>query len=405
MKFNFKKVFFIFLTLSVFFILINIYNFDNKLLFKLNNTTYGQSIYTLNPQNTTIALISGTEGFTQFSIASEILKGLLSIKKEFPVSIILYTLNSYDNLDSLFQEIILNQANIIISYGNEIRNDFIKLAQEHPDRFFIGIDMFSKDIELQDFSNSYIPVNLCMVTYKEEEAGFLAGVFAGLITKDFSIISNRLNNDNVVGIIVANPDDSKYRYEFGFRLGLLSINDKCEILEYKIKDENDFYLIRKNTANLYQNKADIVFQLCGKGSVAAIQAAYLSGNFIIGYEFDQNIYAPENVVTSAIKKIASSIYYLIKNSFLNGFPHGILRLGIKDGAVGLASFHQFDLLIPEQIKKTLYTLSSSIAEGKINIPPVSYSDEEKDIQEDQQINDDTNNSSEENLIDEENINE
>ncbi|MFN3410966.1 MAG: BMP family protein [Exilispira sp.] len=402
MKFKFKKVFFIFLTLSVFFILINIHNFDNKLLFKINNTAFGQSIYTFNPQNTTIALISGPEGFTQFSIAGEILKGLLSIKKEFFVSIILYTLNSYDDLDSLFQEIIINQANIIISYGNEIRNDFKKLAIENPDRFFIGIDMFSKDIELQDFSNSYIPANLCMVTYKEEEAGFLAGVFAGLITKDFSIISNRLNNDNVVGIIVANPDDSKYRYEFGFRLGLLSINDKCEILEYKIKDENDFYLIRKNTASLYQNKADIVFQLCGKGSGAAIQAAYLGGNYIIGYEFDQNIYAPENVVTSAIKKIASSIYYLIKNNFLNGFSNGILRLGIKDGAVGLASFHQFDLLIPEQIKKTLYTLSSSIAEGKINIPYVSYSEEEKNIQEDQQINDNTDNSSDENLIDEEN---
>lgn len=365
--------------------------FANLFFIDSNNYTYGQSKIFFNPQNTTIAIISEPEGFTQINISGEILKGILAIKKEFPISVILLTPSSYDEVQMQFQKAIENKANIIIANGEKIRDGFIDFAIKNPDTFFIGVDMFSNDIDMEYFLQHPVPRNLNFLLYKEEEAGFLAGIFASLLTKDYHSISNRLNSDNVVGIITAKKNDSKNRYEFGFRLGVLAINNQCVILNTQIEDESDFYLIRKNTTELYKNKADIVFQLCGKGSPAAIQAAFLGGNFIIGYESDQNIYAPENVITSAIKKVSSSVYYYLKKSFLFGFISGILRLGIKDGAVGLASFHEFDLLIPDQIKNAIYTASTSIAEDKINIPFVSLTLKDDEQAEELLSNNETNN--------------
>lgn len=370
----------------VFFLFLFLFTLNFENLNILNNSIKAQSKFFLNPQSTTIAIISEIEGFTKTNVSGEILKGMLALKKEFPISLVLLTPESYEKVDSQFKLAIQSNVNIIIGYGNQIKNEFIKYANNNPNIFFIGIDLFSSDIELDNFNNNNNIPNLCLINYKEEEAGFLAGVFAGLLTKDYSNISNRLNPESILGIILAKKDDSKVRYEFGFRLGALFINNKCQILNFELEDENDFYLIRKNTSSLYQSNVDIVFQLCGKGSPAAIQAAYLSNNFIIGYEFDQNIYAPENVITSAIKKVSSSIYYLIKNSFLLGFSSGNFRLGVKDGAVGLASFHEFDLVIPQQIKDAIYSISTAIAEGKISIPFVSLTMKNQDETDSNQVN-------------------
>ncbi len=368
MRFYFK--FLIVIILLIFFVLPS--NFIHLSPVKyFNSLVYAQSKFIFNPQNTTIAIISEPEGFTKINVSSEILKGILAIKKEFPISLILLTPESYEKVGNQIQLAIQSNSNIIIGYGKEIKNEFIKYADDNPNIFFIGIDMFSNDIEMDQFLKSNNLKNLNMIIYKEEEAGFLAGIFAGFLTKDYNNVSNRLNPDNILGVVLTKKDDSKTRYEFGFNLGVLSVNKDCQIFTSEIDDENDFYLIRKTTSSLYQNNADIIFQLCGKGSPAAIQAAYLGNNFIIGYEYDQNIFAPDNVVTSAIKKISVSLYYYLKKSFLFGFSSGVLRLGIKDGAVGLASFHEFDLLIPQQIKDAIFTVSNAIAEGKINIPFVS----------------------------------
>ncbi len=361
------------------FVVFNLILLIGNNLSTVNITLSAQSKFFFEPQNAFIAIISEPDGFTKTNISSEILKGILAIKKEFPISVLLLTPESYENTKEEILYAINSKANIIITSGEENRDTILSLALENPDTFFIGVDMFSNDLDINQFIKKPTPRNLNFLLYKEEEAGFLAGIFAGLITKDYSSITNKLNAENIVGIIIANKNDSKDRYEFGFRLGVLAINDKCSILSNQLDDENDFYLIRKFTTNLYQNSADLVFQLCGQGSAAAIQSAYLNGNLIIGYEFDQNIYAPSNVITSAIKKISSSVYYYIKKSFLIGFISGVLRLGIKDGAVGLASFHEFDLLIPNQIKDAIYTASTSIAEGKITIPFVSMTLKEEDI--------------------------
>ena len=334
-------------------------------------SVHGESKFSFNPQNAIIAIISEPEGFTSINASSEILKGVLALKKEFPISILLFTPQSYEKTSEEIQNAINDKANIIITNGEFNREITLSSALENPNIFFIGVDMFSNDIDIEQFIKKPTPRNLNFLLYKEEESGFLAGIFAGLITKDYYSFTNKLNPENSVGIILAKKDDSKNRYEFGFRLGVLAVNEECSISSYELDDETDYYLIRKFTTELYKNNSDIVFQLCGKGSAAAIQAAYLNGNLIIGYETDQNIYAPNNVITSAIKKISSSVYYYIKKSFLIGFISGVLRLGIKDGAVGLASFHEFDLLIPKQIKDAIFTVSTSIAEDKIIIPFVS----------------------------------
>ncbi len=344
------------------------------LLFALPSTQQnisGQSTFILNPSETTIGIISDIDGFSKNNISSNILRSLIILKKEFSSSILMYTPQSVENFSSTLDKAVNDGCDIVIVSTPKCKDYLINAASMYTSTFFIGVDIFLDDISLKPFVGDFKLNNLAIILYKEEEAGFLVGIVSGLLTNKFYSVSNKLNPENILGIIIGEQKDSLKRYSFGYKLGILTVNPDCKIIESITNTSDDLYLIRKYTNQLYEQKVDIVFQLCEQGGPAAIQAALLRDSLIIGYEIDQNFYAPDNILTSAIKKIESSIYHFLSDGFTSGFKSGIFRLGIKDGAIGLASFYSYDLIIPEQVKDAIFTAATAIIDGKLTIPFIS----------------------------------
>ena len=87
---------------------------------------------------------------------------------------------------------------------------------------------------------------------------------------------------------------------------------------------------------MYSNGADIVFTCGGDVGTGAIEAAKENGKYAIGVDRDQSDLAPENVLTSAIKRVDAGVFETVK-SYVNGTFKGgtTTTYGLEENAVGV----------------------------------------------------------------------
>jgi basic membrane protein A len=118
---------------------------------------------------------------------------------------------------------------------------------------------------------------------------------------------------------------------------------------------------------MYQNGADIVFHAAGGVGDGVIAAAAEQGKFAIGVDRDQNYLAPNNVITSAMKRVDNAIFNVAKALSEDNFPGGqTVSYGLKEGGVGIAPTS--DKHVPAEILAEVKQLEQDIIAGKIVVP-------------------------------------
>ncbi len=118
---------------------------------------------------------------------------------------------------------------------------------------------------------------------------------------------------------------------------------------------------------MYQQGADIVFHAAGNVGVGVIEAAKEQNKFAIGVDRDQNELAPDNVITSAIKRVdmgTFNVTEMIKNGTFEGGK--TIRYGIEEGAVDIAPTS--DKHVPKEILDKVDEIKKDITAGKIVVP-------------------------------------
>ncbi|MDO9578750.1 MAG: BMP family ABC transporter substrate-binding protein, partial [Candidatus Cloacimonadales bacterium] len=98
-------------------------------------------------------------------------------------------------------------------------------------------------------------------------------------------------------------------------------------------------------------------------------AAKEQNKFAIGVDKDQNSMAPENVITSAMKRVDNAIYNLSKTLIDGDFPGGTnVIYGLKEGGVSIAPTSNKH--VPQDILDEVAGLEAKIIAGEI-VPPTS----------------------------------
>jgi basic membrane protein A and related proteins len=109
----------------------------------------------------------------------------------------------------------------------------------------------------------------------------------------------------------------------------------------------------------------VVFGAGGKtGNGALIEIASHEGLYCIGVDSDQWLTVPEAhscLITSAMKLITPGVFDLIKLAQDGNFPAGNYF-----GEVGLAPFHDFDSVVPQDVKDTLNEISAGLKDGSLS---------------------------------------
>ncbi|BCR21814.1 BMP family protein [Borrelia sp. HM] len=173
-----------------------------------------------------------------------------------------------------------------------------------------------------------IPENLLGLSFKVEEASFLAGYLAANTSKTGKI-----------GFLGGIDSSIVNAFRYGYEAGAKYANRDIKLTSQYVGSFVDLALARTISLKMYKDNIDIIFVAAGLSGLGSIEVAKELGigHYIIGVDQDQSYLAPDNVLTSVVRNIGHSIYEITK-SYLetNNFSGGrILELGLKDEAVSI----------------------------------------------------------------------
>ena len=160
--------------------------------------------------------------------------------------------------------------------------------------------------------------------FKEQEAGYLAGYLAGLVTESNTISS--------VGGIKIPPVD---RFIAGYQAGAKASNPDIKTLNGYSEDFVDQAKCKEVALDQIAKGSDVVFQVAGGCGLGALDAAQQEGVWGIGVDADQ-AFLGEHVLTSALKRVDEAVFQTISavadGSFTGG---GVTLFGLAEDGVGL----------------------------------------------------------------------
>lgn len=238
------------------------------------------------------------------------------------------------------------QGPMVVGVGFLLTDAITSVAGQFPDTHFVLIDGASDAANVQS------------VLYKEQEAAFLGGVAAGLLTKT-----------NKIGLIGGERIPPVIRYEVGFRAGVESVNPDAEVIIAYADDFGDPEKGKEFALAQFNDGADIVFPvagLTGVGAYAAVAELDKPGEqWVIGADVSQDHLAPGFEYFVVRKGVDTGVFQAIQQEVDGTFTGGIHTLGIAEGGVG---FEDPNGHVPADVMATVQEWQAKILDGSLVVP-------------------------------------
>ncbi|MFO7634302.1 MAG: BMP family ABC transporter substrate-binding protein [Caldilinea sp.] len=249
----------------------------------------------------------------------------------------------------------------VISYGFE--DQLKEIADKNPNKIFVNIDTVVE--------NSADTIT--SVDFIEEESAYLAGVVAGMLTTDASVAN--VNPEKIVGVVGGDVDPVVNAFIYAYRQGAQSVDPEIVVEAKSLGGAWDDAAKGKQAAlQLYDQNADVVFQVAAAAGIGVLQAARERELYAIGVDTNQNDLEPGFVVASDIKDVGRAIQDVYK-SIVDGTyePGAVLQYGLASGGVDLVTEAQIKVL-PDAIEAKVAELRQQIIDGTLQIELYDGSD-------------------------------
>ncbi len=279
------------------------------------------------------------------------------------------SVNTFEcNMDTSLYESTLMQAAetgkydlIVTGFGTMIE-PLGNTAAKYPNQKFL---IFDTEMDYKDGKNS----NVISVQVLQNEAGFLAGVLAAMMTTSDIEFAN---DKKVVGFVGAMESTAVLDLLVSYIQGVNYIDPSIEVLYSFVGDHKDSALTKEMALSQSNSGADVVFGVTN--SDLAVADAALSNNFYaICVDADEAINiagtskeTAERIVTSVIKA-----YYNMVNPIVEQIGNGTakwgahMKISYAEGGVSLADNQYFQAIATKEMQDKLVELKNEISSGKI----------------------------------------
>ena len=277
-------------------------------------------------------------------------------------------------------------AKAVVMAGYLFANTLHEAQTKYPDVSFLaldvavtdmlgagGVDTSAADFNMDDYDLSqYVTSNTALVTYKEEQAGYLAGYAA--VTDGYTEL----------GFLGGIAVPAVIRYGYGFVQGANEAAAEMGINDVNIKywysgtfsasDE-----IKTKMDSWYTEGTQVIFACGGQVGNSCAAAAEANNGKMIGVDVDQSNLG-DFVITSAMKALANSVNVALTDCMSNDWTWsetyaGVeAKLGAAEDCVGLPmetskftkfTQEQYDTMFAEIVDGTLVIDDSS----DVNVTP------------------------------------
>ena len=211
---------------------------------------------------------------------------------------------SDEDRETMIRQAVNDGADVIVCVGYLYGASLAWAADQYPDVKFIAIDVTQGDIGTDE-----IPANCYCITFKEEQAGYLAGY---AVAKDGWTKLGFLGGMAVPAVI---------RYGYGYVQGAdAAAQELGTNIEINYFYGGQFYGDANITSRMegwYSNGTQIVFACGGGIYTSAVEAALKNNGYVVGVDVDQNYigangvadgtYAYNPFITSAMKGLSEAV--------------------------------------------------------------------------------------------------
>lgn len=205
--------------------------------------------------------------------------------------------------------------------------------------------------------------NVTSFVFAEHEGSYLAGALAALTTGDTSIAG--MNEELVIGVVGGTKSTGIDKFIVGFIQGATDVNPDVQVLTSYTNDFGDAAKGRAAAEAMFEQGADIVYQIAGGAGLGVIQAAQDAGVYAIGVDTDQSPIAPEAVLTSMVKRTDTAVYESVKGVVEGTLEGGTtVNLDLEAGGVELGPINE---AVPQNYTDQVEELEAKIISGEIEV--------------------------------------
>ena len=291
-----------------------------------------------------VGLITDVGGIHDHSFNETSWKGLEKAKTDFGVEINYLESKTDADYSSNIESFVDEDYDLIVCVGFKLAEATKKAAESHPDQKFAIID---------DASNASLP-NVTCLTFKQEQASYLVGYVAGLVTKK-----------NNVGFVLGMASEMMNKFGYGYLAGVYAANPKATVQQIDANNFADPAIGKTSATTMITNGADVIFHAAGGTGVGVIQACQENKISAIGVDTDQSSLAPDTVITSAMKRVDNAVYDSVKQLVEGTLKGGEVVYDLSKGGVDIAPTTK---LLSEDVLKKVEEVKAKILSGEIVVP-------------------------------------
>lgn len=223
-----------------------------------------------------------------------------------------------------------NQARVIVCAGENFQKAVFALQDVYPHVSFLLIDGVPEDISGETKKPAD---NVHCVTFREEQAGYLAGYMA---------VMEGYRRLGFIGGVETAP---VIRYGHGYLQGIDDAANQMAVADVSVKywyagTYEPGQEIQETALAWYEDGTEVIFACGGRIYESVLKAAEDQDRMMIGADMDQ-CRESECVLTSAVKDIANAVvislddYYASGGRWSESFAGQVQRCGAKENCTGL----------------------------------------------------------------------
>jgi simple sugar transport system permease protein len=279
-------------------------------------------------------------------------EGLIRAAEEHELEVEVIETEMTGDHDANIRQLIERGCGLIVTPGSAMGPTVERLARRHPDIRFLVVD--------------YEPLpdsdNVTGIVFAEDQAGFLAGALAGLMTQQ-----------GAVGFVGGGDVVPVRKYHRGFEHGLALTNRSAEVRQTYTGSFTDLAAGVEAAEDIVKQGADVVFAAGGECGSAAIQTAAREGAWVIGVDQDEwnttfqggNVEGADRLLTSAMKRVGQAVEAAIGQAVKGELTGGVTRFSLENDGVGLAPYHEADVSIPSEVRGKILEVTEGLRSGNV----------------------------------------
>jgi len=268
-------------------------------------------------------------------------------------------------LETLYEVSESGEYDLVIC-GTYQMPDYLKeVATEYPDQKYLIYD-----------DTTYVGENKNVVnfSYKQNDMGYLVGVYAAAMTT--ADVEN-MNAEKVLGFVggVDSPVINDFLY--GFLEGAKATEPDIKVDTRYVNSYVDTATAKEMALSMINdNKVDIVWGVAGLSGNGAAEAAAETGKaWFIGVDSDQELTLPAEqaaiTLTSGLKNIGQSLIWFF-DKWDAGEAEALfgtqVNLGLNEGGVGIVTDKNFAKIAPQDVQDAVNAAVAKVAAGEISVP-------------------------------------